>query len=221
MLPSSNTANHTASNGQNVNTSKNISTSKGLSIATNNSTLLPSNEPSPTSPSFQPTSERAKSTAMLVKQHLEAFRKTIDDDVQIASVVSIQQARQLTPPPQHDSPIESNPIIYDVVLYYCTCLVNGTPGTIYLTPFYVALTSGWVAALSPLHRELLPLKDLDAISLPTHSSIMSMSLPSNSLKLAFFHGKKEVVITPLVVDASKMRVILADAAAAFGSMANR
>lgn len=92
--------------------------------------------------SFKPTSEQALSTVERVRGRLRAY-KTYD----VMSAEDYLRANAQTRKYRKEK-------VLDVVIYYCSCMVSKMPGTMYLTPYYLAFTSGWALAQ---YREILPI----------------------------------------------------------------
>lgn len=164
------------------------------------------------SPSKQP--KESKDTSIDLEWDLESEKNQIISMRKSQARISAEQIRaQLesqsrrpsvsSPPSQLPRPLNQVP----TVLFYCACMASGL-GTFYLTHEVISITSGL------FYREMLPLNRLTSVSLLINQSSL---LASNTIKLLFFEGRKEVSFTPLIADGSRLKLIICDAAAAFGN----
>jgi hypothetical protein len=181
------------------NVEESTSISRSVSASSGSGSASSSDSCTKINVSFKPSSELALSTVERVRGRLQAY-KSLDD----------------LPTEEHPSTSSSSSTnainlarrkekVLDVVVYYYSCMVSKMPGTMYLTPYYLAFTSGWALAQ---YREMIPIIELDSVNLvPANSAF----IPSNTIKLTFFGGKKEIFVTPLAVEASRVRMILMDA----------
>ncbi|KAJ1430035.1 hypothetical protein B484DRAFT_449115 [Ochromonadaceae sp. CCMP2298] len=129
-----------------------------------------------------------------------------------------------------------------VVLYYCACLVNSSPGTLYITPQHLCLTSspGLQGILGiTQRRHVWPLHLLQSVALPSDGFTFSV-FSANTLKLTFAagsgdgagtgteqeagagaekgeKGQTEVLISPVLVDCVKLRYMLLEVRGAFST----
>jgi len=157
-------------------------------------------------PSFVPSIGRLPTSAKLVKERLEAYRKlgennkdkseSIERNATTNSIDVIEANKD-----QVSLPTQPR----DVVLFYCACLISGTPGTLYLTPYLVCFAFGVLGITSS--KEAYPLTKLDSVGLPEKNSVLS----SNALKLQFYNGAKSIAVAPVVMECQRLRAILLDA----------
>eukprot|EP01038_Epipyxis_sp_PR26KG_P011781 gene11781-15763_t len=112
-----------------------------------------------------------------------------------------------------------------IVLYYCACMMSNIPGTVYLTPRYIALISSILVGLvvTP-YKEIFLLSELLEVIPLSHEVTQTPSktiYQSNTLKLVFgginnekgtkiIIKKKEIFIAPLAVDCLRLRLLLLD-----------
>ena len=154
-------------------------------------------------PSFVPSIGRLPTSAKLVKERLEAYRKFVDrNDIEGKetierntdnSIVVTEANKELPTQPR------------DVVLFYCACLISGTPGTLYLTPYLVCFAYGVLGITSS--KEAYPLSKLDSVTAPEKNTVLT----SNTLKLQFYNGSICISIAPVVMECQRLRAILLDA----------
>jgi len=108
---------------------------------------------------------------------------------------------------------------FNVVLYYCACIANGMPGTLYVTPYNVSVVSSLMAL-----RQFKDSFSLSKLLSVTVQQANTLFIQSNSLRIAYYRdsstNKRELIITPLVEDANKVRMVISDAAATFGKYAD-
>ena len=93
----------------------------------------------------------------------------------------------------------------EVVLYYCSCLIERTPATIYLT--HSLLCTHVHSLLGGGPKEIMNLKDIDALpsGITIVKSTSSLSGKSNYfnfdyLKISFSEGAKTLNLSPVVID---------------------
>lgn len=104
-----------------------------------------------------------------------------------------------------------------IVLYYFACIVNNQQGTVYITQHYVCIASSLLGFNAK--KEVYLLSDLTDINLQqtingqsqskgsaTAASSESMFVPK-SMTLVFCNGEKEVVVSPLVVDCMRAKMM--------------
>ena len=140
-----------------------------------------------------------------VQQVLEKYRKLPSGES------SSTDPGTLTPKDSESTLPSVAPDAPDVVLYYCACLVNGMPGTLYVSPQYIGLVSG----IPPLQfRECHLLRDLASVEVQTALNGYSNI---NTLKLVLTDAKKEIYLTTLLVDPNPVRDIILDIVTVFGS----
>lgn len=121
------------------------------------------------------------------------------------------------------------------VLYYCASLVNGVPGTLYLTPTCLCYSSG--IAILKQTKEIFLLRDLQDIylagvpsphGLTTHAGCNTDSaaeknksqsnfLSSNTMKVSLFEHRRELHVAPLLMDAVRVKQVVMDIKAQFVS----
>lgn len=143
-----------------------------------------------TTPFTKRSNEKAKSVADQVKLKLDKYKGR--ESIQNNEFDSSQ--------------VEPN----DVVLYYCASMIYNVPGTIYITPKFIAIISGVIPYRT---RELYPLSSLS--EMVTSSSRFSLTSTNNVLQLRFFNGAKTVSVTPFVVEAIRVKQIISDVISTF------
>jgi hypothetical protein len=165
-------------------------------------------------PAFVPSTGRLPTSAKLVKERMEAYRKygdinstqskeTIERNIHTNSIVVTEnKSDSITLPTQPR----------DVVLFYCACLISGTPGTMYLTPYLVCFAYGVLGITSS--KESYPLAKLDSVVLPEKNTLLT----SNALKLQFYNGATNIFVAPVVMECQRLRAILNDAKDCFGTL---
>lgn len=100
-----------------------------------------------------------------------------------------------------------------IVLYYCTGLIGNVPGTVYITQRHICLTSSVLGFNAK--REIFALDHLTDVSLISSEGIGNVDtnsssgiFASNTLRLAFYFGLREITITPMVIDCLRVKSII-------------
>ncbi len=100
-----------------------------------------------------------------------------------------------------------------IVLYYCTGLIGNVPGMAYITQRHICLTSSVLGFNAK--REIFALDHLTDVSLISSEGIGNVDtnsssgiFASNTLRLAFYFGLREITITPMVIDCLRVKSII-------------
>ena len=148
-----------------------------------------------------------------VKARLEAYRRAAADSHggdSLSTISSAERSKSLLRSllPQGGAPLarlDGVHKMYDTIIYYCACLVGGVPGKLYLTPHYIGLSYG-VLGISTA-KELLPLSALSLVAFQVPGSSI---LAANALRLAFFGGRVEYSVSPVMVECNRLRTMIID-----------